>query len=105
MYVPQPVPQKYVVGQQDPFVYMPAATSRIERDREHDRMGQMTLEGWTPLQRAYAAVSLVATGLGAYHGYKRNNSVGWAIWWGFASGVAPFFALPIAYAQGFAKRR
>jgi hypothetical protein len=41
----------------------------------------------------------------AYHGYRRNDSVGWAVVWGlFGSFVWPI-TVPIAFAQGFAKRR
>ena len=40
----------------------------------------------------------------AYHGYKRNNSVGWAIGWFFLGAFWPN-ALPVAFAQGFAKPR
>lgn len=37
-----------------------------------------------------------------YHGYKRNNSVGWALAWM----LVPWpIGIPIALAQGFAKRR
>lgn len=41
---------------------------------------------------------------GAYHGYKRNRSVGWAIWWGLMGALFPIFTIPIAVAQGFGKR-
>jgi len=39
----------------------------------------------------------------AYHGYKRNDSVGWALWWGLVGGmpITPIIAL----AQGFGKRK
>ncbi len=39
----------------------------------------------------------------AYHGYKRNKSIPWALWWGFAGSV--FFPITpvIAVAQGFGK--
>ena len=40
----------------------------------------------------------------AYHGYKRNNSVGWAVGW-FLLGAFWPISLPIAFAQGFAKPR
>ncbi len=43
------------------------------------------------------------TAAGAYHGYKRTGSVGWALGWAIAGGVAPIITLPIALAQGFAK--
>jgi len=37
----------------------------------------------------------------AYHGYKRNSSVGWALWWGLV-GSMPITPI-IALAQGFGK--
>lgn len=40
---------------------------------------------------------------GAYHGYKRNNSAGWALGWFIFGGALPIFAIPLALAQGFAK--
>lgn len=40
----------------------------------------------------------------AYHGYKRNNSTGWAIWWGFMGLIFPIITPAIAIAQGFGKR-
>lgn len=40
----------------------------------------------------------------AYHGYKRNNSVGWAVGWFFLGAFWPI-SLPVALAQGFAKPR
>jgi hypothetical protein len=57
------------------------------------------------------AITTILKGIGvlslpllAYHGYKRNNSVGWAIAWALGSIVWPV-TLPIAFAQGFAKTR
>ena len=41
----------------------------------------------------------------AYHGYKRNQSVGWALVWGFFGGLAPVVTPAIALAQGFGKRK
>lgn len=38
-----------------------------------------------------------------YHGYKRNDSLGWAIGWGFAGAVVPILTVPVAVAQGFGK--
>lgn len=47
---------------------------------------------------------IVAVGASAYHGYKRNNSIGWALWWGFMGALAPIVVVPIAVAQGFGER-
>lgn len=50
-----------------------------------------------------SAFAMVGTAAGAYHGYKRNDSVGWGIWWGFCGAVLPVFTVAIAVAQGFGK--
>lgn len=46
---------------------------------------------------------LVGTAAGAYHGYKRNKSVKWALIWGFLGGLAPIITGAVALAQGFGK--
>ena len=42
----------------------------------------------------------ISVAVSAYHGYKRNESVGWALWWGFLGGIAPIITPTIAVAQG-----
>jgi len=54
---------------------------------------------------AWYSVSLVSMGACVYHGYKRNNSVGWAIAWGLLGGLFPIITPIIAVAQGFGKPR
>jgi hypothetical protein len=49
------------------------------------------------------ALSAIAGAACAYHGFKRNESPGWAAAWSVFGGAAPFLALPIALAQGFGK--
>lgn len=58
-----------------------------------------------PLPPWLRALSTISAAACAYHGYKRNESVGWAFGWAFFGSVAPFFALPVALAQGFGKPR
>ena len=41
----------------------------------------------------------------AYHGYKRNDSIGWSIGWALLGGAFPIIAWPVALGQGFAKRK
>ena len=53
----------------------------------------------------WSALSLGSMALSAYHGYKRNDSVGWAIWWGFLGSVFPVLTPAIAFAQGFGQRK
>lgn len=51
----------------------------------------------------WTAASIAGTAGGAYHGYKRNKSIGWAIGWGLLGGLFPIIVLPLAAAQGFGK--
>lgn len=54
---------------------------------------------------ALAIVSTASMAASAYHGYRRNQSVGWALWWGFLGAVFPVITPTIAVAQGFGERR
>jgi hypothetical protein len=49
------------------------------------------------------ALGMAAAAACAYHGFKRNNSAGWAIAWSAFGSAIPFLAIPIALAQGFGK--
>lgn len=52
------------------------------------------------------SLALLFTGASAYHGYKRSGgSVGSAVGWAFLGLIAPIITLPVALAQGFAKRK
>ena len=56
-----------------------------------------------PWERLASGVAVAGTALGAYHGYKRTESVGWAIGWALLGGLFPFITIPVAIAQGFGK--
>lgn len=62
-------------------------------------------EGEKPLwlKLTYSAFGLGVGGTLAYHGYKRNNSWGWAVAWGIIGGAFWPIALPVAVAQGIGK--
>lgn len=47
--------------------------------------------------------SVAGTGMGAYHGYKRNDSVGWAIGWAALGGLFWPITIPVMLAQGLGK--
>lgn len=51
-----------------------------------------------------ALISAIGATSGAYHGYKRNNSIGWAIGWFLLGGWFPLITIPVSLAQGYAKR-
>lgn len=50
-----------------------------------------------------SGLGLAGTGLGAYHGYKRTGSIGWAIGWALLGGLFPIITIPVAVAQGFGR--
>lgn len=50
------------------------------------------------------ALSAVGAGLGAYHGYKRNESIGWAVGWGLLGGMFPILTTAVAFGQGFGEK-
>lgn len=52
----------------------------------------------------WALVSTVSMAASAYHGYVRNRSVPWALWWGLMGGLFPIITPVIAVAQGYAKK-
>lgn len=54
-----------------------------------------------PLKVAWALASVAGAAAGAYHGYRRNDSVGWALVWALAGSAFPVITVPIAIAQGF----
>ena len=59
----------------------------------------------SPAWQVYRLAAMISVPVCAYHGYKRNKSVGWALWWAIMGGAAPVIAPTIAFAQGFGKER
>lgn len=58
--------------------------------------------GWVALYGVSGTIGLVA---GVYHGWRRNQSYGWALWWGLMGAWFPFLTIPLSLAQGFGDRR
>lgn len=55
----------------------------------------------TPTMQVVVLASVAAS---TFHGYRRNQSVGWAVWWGLMGGLFPIVTPAIAVAQGFGKK-
>ena len=70
-------------------------------------MGDTTAVDSTAMEAAapiLGLASLAGMGALAYHGYKRNDSVLWAVGWGLLGGAFPVGTViggVIAYGQGF----
>lgn len=69
-------------------------------------IGELEEEGRMPpgTYLAYSVLSMLGSTTGAYHGYKRNNSLGWALAWFVLGSMFPMVTIPVSLAQGFAKR-
>lgn len=50
---------------------------------------------------AFTVAYLASVGASAYHGYRRNDSLGWGLWWAFMGGIFPVVTPAFALAQGF----
>lgn len=51
----------------------------------------------------WRTLQITGAALGAWHGYRRNDSVWWGVVWGLAGAALPPITLPIAFAQGLGK--
>lgn len=86
--------------------HQPYATAYANKGRDaRIRVGQSTEDDPFYIAPWYRYLAAAGTIAGAYHGYKRNNSIGWAIGWGLLGGAFPFFTIPVALAQGFGERK
>lgn len=56
-----------------------------------------------PVRVFYAVARIVSPVACIYHGYKRNDSVGWALGWGLLGMLFPIVTPTVAVAQGFGK--
>lgn len=67
-------------------------------------LGQVDAGLADPTRMVWGILSTASMAVGAYHGYRRNNSVGWALWWGLMGALFPVITPTIAVAQGFGKK-
>jgi len=53
----------------------------------------------------YGLLAMASAGVSVYHGYKRNDSLGWGIAWGLLGGLFPVITPAVAFAQGLGQRK
>lgn len=53
----------------------------------------------------WGIASTVSMAASAFHGYRRNQSIGWAIWWALMGAAFPVFTPILALAQGYGRRK
>lgn len=83
-----------MIGVTEEAIAVPAPASGIDIDENRLALGI-----------TWATISTVSALASLYHGYKRNNSLGWGLWWGLMGGTFPFVTPVVGYAQGWAKPR
>lgn len=47
----------------------------------------------------YKIAAAASSGASFYHGLKKNDSLGWGLWWGFCGGLFPILTPLYAYHQ------
>ncbi len=68
-------------------------------------LGWLETAGKIPTSTIWGVLSIASGAASAFHGYRRNGSIGWALWWGLIGTVFPVITPTIALAQGFGKRK
>lgn len=63
-----------------------------------------TSESWKP-DTVWNVLSALSMAASFYHGYRRNNSIGWAAAWGVMAVLFPIVTPTLAVAQGFGKKK
>jgi hypothetical protein len=51
----------------------------------------------------FGILSTASAAISGYHGYKRNDSLGWGLAWFALGGLFPVLTPTIAFAEGYAK--
>ena len=78
-------------------------TAQIPSMPNSNPQGDQLIQNTLPTDGLTRMLGIAGTAVGAYHGYKRNNSVGWAVAWAFLGGLVPIITVPVALAQGLGK--
>jgi len=92
---------------EEPWLYSANNLARVEPSGPTELVTEVIER---PSRRAglgdlYQLAAVAGTALGAYHGYRRSGSVSWAFGWSLFGGLMPVFAIPLAFAQGFGKKK
>ena len=65
-----------------------------------------TASSWAPHKnKVFGVLAMASAAVSAYHGYKRNESIGWGVWWFIMGSIFPVVTPVIGVAQGFGKRK
>jgi len=77
--------------------------------RINDAMRELDFRRTTRLRRGTRAalwlLALTSGGASAFHGYRRNQHIGWALVWFSLGTLFPVPTLAVGFAQGFGRRK
>jgi hypothetical protein len=76
---------------------------QAQRELESNEAFKNAFKVSKPVAIMWSIASTASFAACVYHGYKRNDSIGWAIGWGFMGALFPVITPVIAVAQGFAQ--
>lgn len=95
-----------VVSSPDPSVPLgPVSSASSSSSLTPNSQGSSMNSPTTLETQIWSGLAVASVAASTYHGYKRNDSVGWAIWWGLMGGIFPIITPVIAIAEGFGKRK
>lgn len=83
--------------------YMPVSVGAAEGTDTVDNSQPKLNPGMGALSTVLVAGSYAGGAMGVYHGYKRNDSIGWALGWGLVGSMFWPITVPLMFAQGFGK--
>jgi hypothetical protein len=84
----------------------PALGQDVEPGQDFDaREGKLSVQTRRQITAVWGVLGTISMAASVYHGYKRNDSLGWALVWGFFGAVAPVVTPVVGIAQGFGKRK
>lgn len=58
-----------------------------------------------PWKTIAGVATITSAALAGFHGARRNDSVGWGVWWFTMGLIFPVFTPIVGFAQGFGKRK
>jgi hypothetical protein len=90
------VAQEVVATGADPAVVSSAMATLAQQDLTKAKANQKLL---------YSTLALVSATASGFHGYRRNNSLGWGLVWFVMGSVFPIITPVIGLAQGFGQER
>jgi hypothetical protein len=85
------------------FLAQQAAIQQQKNDAAMQQNAQAQQDKRQTYWTIYWVLGTASSAACAFHGYRRNKSIGWALWWGLMGGLFPIFAPVLAVAEGFAK--